>query len=87
MCTIAFISSVSACRLVGQGHCPHSLSGAIVIAPAVLPGGGSCCPMQPLSLEEQGLYFFTLRLLSGHFVSNEQLVSEPNPKAGTRGNS
>jgi hypothetical protein len=41
MPTTAFISSESACSIVGQGRCTHGLSGTIVTVSAVLPEGGS----------------------------------------------
>lgn len=41
MPTTAFISSESACSIVGQGRCTHRLSGTVVTVPAVLPEGGS----------------------------------------------
>lgn len=88
MWTVACLSSESACRLVGQGRCTHRLGGAAVMVLLSCMEEVLAVSMQLPPLPWGGLHVFTLLLRSGHFVSNEQLVSEPNPKAVvTRGNS
>lgn len=73
----AFISSETACSIVGPGHCTHRPSGTIVTVSAALSEGGS----SHSAAAAAGMGKACTLLFSDHFVFNEQLLSEPNPKA------